>query len=185
MEIQEAISNSRLTEGVNPKTRKLKDNSICRNPQAVMALNRALAALGIFTQQDSAQVLRASTYGRGVWEFPLDPDYFLTISNSPITVFAGHAVPPFTGTITALSGYNSYVDLSCALSTCSITPTRVIPAPPPQGTSLTATASVSTTPGDYLFDLLLDFESGGLQFDRSFACELDRASVGCFWADFV
>ena len=115
--------------------------------------NLAVTALGIFTQQDSAQLLRASTYGRGVWEFPLGPDYFLTISNSPITVFAGQAVPPFTGTIFALSGYNSYVDLSCTPSTCSVTPTRVIPAPPPQGTSLTATVSATATPGDYLFDL--------------------------------
>jgi hypothetical protein len=124
MEIQEAIKIIRaLTDGVNPETRELlKDDSICRNPQAVMALNRALAALGIFTQQDSAQLLRAATYGRGVWEFPLGPDYFLTISNSPITLFAGQAVRPFTGTITALSGYNSYVDLSCAPSTLLGTP---------------------------------------------------------------
>jgi hypothetical protein len=71
MEIQETIKVIRApTDGVNPETRELlKDDSICRNPQAVMALNRALAALGIFTQQNSAQLLRASTYGRGVWEF--------------------------------------------------------------------------------------------------------------------
>lgn len=92
---QEAIKVIRaLRDGVNPETCELlKDESICRNPQAVMALNRALAALGIFTQQDSAQLLRASTYGRGVWEFLLGPDYFLTISNSPITVFAGLSLP--------------------------------------------------------------------------------------------
>jgi hypothetical protein len=48
MEIQEAIKVIRApTDGVNPETRELlKDDSICRNPQAVMALNRALAALG-------------------------------------------------------------------------------------------------------------------------------------------
>jgi hypothetical protein len=39
---QEAIKVIRaLTDGVNPGTRQLlKDESICRNPQAVMALNR-------------------------------------------------------------------------------------------------------------------------------------------------
>jgi DNA-binding NarL/FixJ family response regulator len=52
MEIQEAIRVIRaLADGVNPETRELlKDDSICRNPQAVMALNRALAAL--VTQQE-------------------------------------------------------------------------------------------------------------------------------------
>jgi DNA-binding NarL/FixJ family response regulator len=52
MEIQDAIKVIRaLADGVNPETRELmKDDSICRNPQAVMALNRALAAL--VTQQE-------------------------------------------------------------------------------------------------------------------------------------
>jgi hypothetical protein len=47
MEIQEAIKVIRaLAEGVNPETRELlQADSVCRNPQAVMALNRALAAL--------------------------------------------------------------------------------------------------------------------------------------------
>jgi DNA-binding NarL/FixJ family response regulator len=47
METQEAIKVIRaLADGVHPETRELlKDDSICRNPQAVMALNRALAAL--------------------------------------------------------------------------------------------------------------------------------------------
>jgi hypothetical protein len=47
MEIQEAIKVIRaLADGVNRETRDLlKDDSICRNSQAVMALNRALAAL--------------------------------------------------------------------------------------------------------------------------------------------
>ena len=52
MEIQEAIKVIRaLADGVHPETREsLHADSICRNPQAVMALNRALAAL--VTQQD-------------------------------------------------------------------------------------------------------------------------------------
>jgi hypothetical protein len=52
MEIQEAIRVIRaLADGVNPETREvLQADSICRNPQAVMALNRALAAL--VTQQE-------------------------------------------------------------------------------------------------------------------------------------
>jgi hypothetical protein len=116
--------------------------------------NVAVTALGILTRTDSTKLLRASTYGRGVWEFPLTPDFSISISNTPMTVFPGQTPLPFTGTITALGGYNSYVDLSCTPSTCSIPPPiRVIPAPPPTGTSLSATVNGSTTPGDYSFDL--------------------------------
>jgi hypothetical protein len=52
MEIQDAIKVIRaLADGVHPETREvLKDDAVLRNPQAVMALNRALAAL--VTQQE-------------------------------------------------------------------------------------------------------------------------------------
>ena len=52
METQEAIQVIRaLADGLNPATREpLTTDSACRNPQAVMALNRALAAL--VTQQE-------------------------------------------------------------------------------------------------------------------------------------
>jgi len=52
METQEAIHVIRaLADGLNPATREpLQNDSACRNPQAVMALNRALAAL--VTQQE-------------------------------------------------------------------------------------------------------------------------------------
>ena len=141
--------------------------------QAGYLPNVAVTALGIFTRPDSTKLLRASTYGRGIWEFPLSPDYSLTISNSPITVFPGQTVPPFTGTITALGGYNSYVDLSCTPSTCAVTPTRVIPAPPPQGTPLTATVSATQTAGDYAFDLHgAGEDSNHLQNDASFTLKV-------------
>src|SRR5262249_27329028 len=47
MEIADAIKVVRaLADGVNPQTReRLKDDSGCRNAQAIMALNRALSAL--------------------------------------------------------------------------------------------------------------------------------------------
>jgi len=122
--------------------------------QAGYLPNVAVTALRIFTRSDSTKLLRASTYGRGVWEFPLTPDFSLSISNTPITIFAGQVPPLFTGTITALGGYNYPVNLSCVpASTCTIAPTQVVPAPPPQGTPLTATVIASNTPGDYNFDL--------------------------------
>jgi len=122
--------------------------------QAGYLPNVAVTALGIFTQSDSAKLLRASTYGRGVWEFPLTPDFSLSITNTPITIFAGQVPPVFTGSITGLGGYASQVNLSCnPASTCSVMPTYVNPPAPPPGTPLTATVIASSTPGDYTFDL--------------------------------
>jgi hypothetical protein len=123
--------------------------------QAGYLPNVAVTALGIFTRSDSTKLLRASTYGRGVWEFPLTPDFSLSISNTPMTIFAGQVPPQFNGTITALGGYNSQVNLSCApVSTCVVNPTFVNPpGGPPLGTPLTATVSPGNTPGDYTFDL--------------------------------
>jgi len=64
MEIQEAIKVIRaLADGVNPETREsLKDDSICRNPQAVMALNRALAALVTQQQRELKKPASAGRY---------------------------------------------------------------------------------------------------------------------------
>ena len=117
--------------------------------------NVAVTALGIFVSSNSTKLMRASTYGRGVWEFPLTPDFSLSIANTPITIFAGQTPPLFTGAIIALGGYNYQVNLSCIpAATCLITPTFVNPpAPPPNGTPLTATVNPGNTPGDYNFDL--------------------------------
>jgi DNA-binding NarL/FixJ family response regulator len=64
MEIQEAIKVIRaLADGVNPETREsLKDDSICRRPQAVMALNRALAALVNQQERELKKPASAGTY---------------------------------------------------------------------------------------------------------------------------
>ena len=85
----------------------------------------------------------------------MTPDFSLSISNTPMTIFAGQVPPQFNGTITALGGYNSQVNLSCApVSTCIVNPTFVNPpGGPPLGTPLTATVSPGNTPGDYTFDL--------------------------------
>ena len=117
--------------------------------------NVAVTALGIFVSSDSTKLMRASTYGRGIWEFPLTPDFSLSIANTPITIFAGQTAPLFNGAITALGGYNYEVNLSCIpAATCVIAPTFVNPpGPPPQGTPLTATVNPGNTPGDYSFDL--------------------------------
>ena len=64
MEIQEAIKVIRaLADGVHPETGELlKDDAICRNPQAVMALNRALAALVTQQQRELKKPASAGQY---------------------------------------------------------------------------------------------------------------------------
>jgi len=66
MEIQEAIRMIRaLADGVNPDTGEiLTEDSICRNPKAVMALNRALAALVTQQQRELKKPGSAGKY----WE---------------------------------------------------------------------------------------------------------------------
>ena len=58
--------------------------------QAGFLPNVAVTALGVFTG-GGQQLLRASTYGRGIWQFNLviTPDFQMPVSNSPLTVFAG------------------------------------------------------------------------------------------------
>lgn len=64
MEIQEAIKVIRaLADGVHPETREvLQGDSACRNPQAVMALNRALAALVTQQQRELKKPASAGKY---------------------------------------------------------------------------------------------------------------------------
>ena len=93
--------------------------------------------------------LRVSTYGRGIWEYTLatGPDYTNTISNSPQTIFPSQTAT-FDGTLTALSGYASKVNLSCsgsAPSTCTLNPTQETP-------SATYTLTGGGAVGDYTFN---------------------------------
>ncbi|MFY9559544.1 MAG: hypothetical protein WAQ52_04855, partial [Terriglobales bacterium] len=97
--------------------------------------------------------LRVSTYGRGIWEFALAvaPDYRIAISNSPQTVFPAQNAT-FNGTLTALNGYNSPVNLSCTgtpPATCTPDQAQVTPLAPP-GAPFTVTAGGAV--GDYTFN---------------------------------
>jgi hypothetical protein len=116
--------------------------------------NVAVTALGIFASGGN-QLLRASTYGRGMWQFNLviTPDYEMSLSNSPQTVFAGQTAT-FNGTASALNGYTSSVTLTCvAGSTALPSPCRPSPSPltPVNNTPFSVTAGGA--PGDYDFNL--------------------------------
>jgi len=119
--------------------------------QAGYLPNVSATALRIFNSSGQ-KVLRASTYGRGVWEFnPLaTPDFQIGFSSATQTVFPTQTAT-YNGTLTALNGYNSQVALSCTgttPSTCTLNPTQLTPTV--SGASFTVTAGGAV--GDYAFN---------------------------------
>ncbi len=111
--------------------------------------NAPVTALRIFNDGAGTKTLVASTYGRGIWSFPLAPDYINVISDSPQTVFPAQAAT-FNGTLTSQAGYASLVNLSCtneepALTTCTLNPTQITP-------TAAYTVTAAGTVGDYTFN---------------------------------
>jgi hypothetical protein len=113
--------------------------------------NVSVTALRLFNSGGTKR-LRASTYGRGIWEFNLitTPDFQASFSNNPLTTFVGQTAV-FDGMLTALNGYASRVDLSCAPPkppTCSVSLTSWTPPPDAQ-----FTVTASGPAADYTFNL--------------------------------
>ncbi|HET9697641.1 MAG TPA: NEW3 domain-containing protein [Terriglobales bacterium] len=113
--------------------------------------NVAVTRLAIFSPAGQPARLRASTYGRGVWEMPLaspaTPDYALAISNPDLLTYPGQSVT-FNGTLTGFSGYSNAVNISCDAgvggplpSPC--TPNAVSFVPNAGGTNFSVTAGNS------------------------------------------
>jgi len=125
------------------------------NGQAGYLPNVSVTALRMFNSAGTKK-LRASTYGRGVWEFTLisAPDFEFGASDTPSTVFPGQTAV-FNGTLQALDGYTSLVNLSCVNgptpkpATCSVTPSSLTPTS--SGAPFTVNASGPVA--DYLFDV--------------------------------
>jgi hypothetical protein len=100
--------------------------------------------------------LRAGTDGRGIWEWNLitTPDFEINVANNPLTIFASQTAN-FSGTISALNGFESNVTLSCTAaatappSTCAASPASILPTA--SGASFTVNAGGGT--GDYAFNL--------------------------------
>ena len=122
--------------------------------------NVAVTALGIFNS-GGQKLLRASTYGRGVWQFNLATDFQMAISNSPKTIFPTQTAI-FNGTVTALNGFTNSVSLSCAAGASS-PPSLCTPSPlvliPTTNTAFTITAGGAV--GDY------DFNAQGVGSDAN------------------
>jgi hypothetical protein len=117
--------------------------------------NVAVTSLRIFNSSGLKR-LRAATYGRGIWEWNLitTPDFQINFSNNPLTILAAQSAT-FNGTITALNGYTSNVNLSCSAGTtnppgiCAANPVSIIPA----SAGMSFALSTSGSPGDYAFNL--------------------------------
>jgi hypothetical protein len=138
--------------------------------------NVAVTALNIF-DYGGLQLLRASTYGRGVWQFNLvlTPDFGLQISNPSLTVYAGQT-GTFNGTASALNGYANSVTLSCIAestpppSTCTPSPATLTPA-----NNTPFTVSVGGAPGSYKFAIQA---SDSNHLAHTFPVTLDLLSIG-------
>jgi len=117
--------------------------------------NVPVTALAIFNS-GGKKLLRASTYGRGIWEYNLSTtaDYQIAISNPTLTIFPTQTAT-FNGTLTALNGYTSPVTLSCSgtltPTNCTPSPTPLIPTASPAAAAFTVGASGAV--GDYPFNV--------------------------------
>ena len=117
--------------------------------------NVAVTALAIFNPAGE-KLLRASTYGRGVWQFDVSaPGFQILVSNSPQTVFVGQTAT-FNATLDSIAGYSNPVTLTCAAGATNPPATCTLPSnpvtPTPGGVAFTVAASDAA--GDYSFNVL-------------------------------
>ncbi|MGA8342276.1 MAG: hypothetical protein WB781_10095 [Candidatus Sulfotelmatobacter sp.] len=116
--------------------------------------NVAVTALGIFAS-GGQQLLRASTYGRGIWQFNLaaTPDFQISVTNSPLTISVG-GTATFTGLAAALNGYSGTVTLSCVAGvTPAPNPCSSPQSPLTPGTNTAFTVIAGGGVGDYYFNV--------------------------------
>jgi hypothetical protein len=117
--------------------------------------NVAVTALRMFNFAGTKK-LRASTYGRGLWEFTLSegPDFQFTSSANVSTAAAGQSAV-FNVSLLAENSFNSPVNLTCiarsptlpAPPVCVVTPSAATPSVAGAGFTVNASGPV----GDYLF----------------------------------
>ena len=116
--------------------------------------NVAVTALGIFNS-GGEELLRASTYGRGIWQFGLavTQDFRVSVSDSPLTVFSGQQ-GAFNGSVSAVNGYASSVALTCVVGVTNPPKSCSVPQSPLHlPTSTVFDVEVLDVPGDYSFNL--------------------------------
>ena len=118
---------------------------------AGMLPNAAVIDLKLFV---TSGLLRAATYGRGVWQINLVPGFQINISNSSQTTFPSQQAT-FNGRAVAQGGYSSSVALSCKTgstpppATCNAIPASLTPTS--GGTTFQIKGADAV--GDYLFNV--------------------------------
>jgi hypothetical protein len=112
--------------------------------------NVAVTALGLFNS-NGQKLLRASTYGRGVWQTDLMPGFAITVSNARQSVFVGQPVT-FNGTLVSEGGYSNSVELSCVNNPpASCQPSPVSLTPTTTGAPFTVSVGGGLAVGNYSF----------------------------------
>lgn len=112
--------------------------------------NVAVTALALFNF-NGQNLLRASTYGRGVWQTDLAPGFAIAVSNATQTVFVGQPVT-FDGTLTSEGGYSNSVELSCVNNPPpSCQPSPVSLTPTATGAPFTVSIDSGLALGNYSF----------------------------------
>ena len=114
--------------------------------------NVPVTALRIFNT-GTTKLLRASTYGRGLWQFGLSTaaDFQIAVPRPIQTIFASQTAT-FNAALTSINSYNRNVSLSCAAgstpppATCTVSATTIAP-------SGNFTISAAGSSGDYSFKL--------------------------------
>jgi hypothetical protein len=123
--------------------------------------NVAVTALAIFNS-GCQTLLRASTYGRGIWQFSLplastSPDFCFAELNPPFpTVNAGSTTTEGAIGVTSVNAFAGTVNLSCSIiscsgtsgsGSCSVSPTSVSSFPTPVVVTVNAAALTTTGAG--------------------------------------
>jgi large repetitive protein len=127
--------------------------------QSVYLPNVPVMALRIFTD-GTTELLRAATYGRGVWQYVLTatPDFLLSVPLAEQTAFVSQTAT-FSGALTAVNGYTSPVSLTCVAgltlppTICSSSPALVQWNDPASNPAASFTITASAPAGDYYFSL--------------------------------
>ncbi len=142
--------------------------------------NVAVTSLAIFNAQGE-KFLRASTYGRGMWETPLvaTADFQITVSNNPLTTFTG-TQGAFQITAKALNGYSGNIQFTC-LSGLTAPPATCTASGQAQLGGGTNTANVTVTvagvPGTYNF-YLKGADQNGLSHEIALTFSVEGFSLG-------
>ena len=132
---------------VSPTTGNAVNVTLTITASASVSLGSSLVTISALTPGEPAknQTLSLSVGAA--------PDYVLAIANSPQTIHVGGAAV-FNGTLTALNGYSSPVNLACgagAPPACTVSPSSLVPDPTGAALSVNASSSISQ---QYDFDVV-------------------------------